>query len=76
MSAIDVRIRTKYPTDITVGSTPFVPLATPGGKTVFVPNYGRQRHGLDNCAETRTKDQTDIAVGSEPAAVAITPCRP
>jgi YVTN family beta-propeller protein len=74
VSAIDVKTRTKDPTDITVGAQPISLAVTPDGKTVFVTNYGSDTVSTID-VKTRTKDPTDIAVGAAPGAVSITPCR-
>jgi YVTN family beta-propeller protein len=72
VSTIDVKTRTKHPTDIPVGSLPFGVAVTPDGKTVFSAN---------NCSDTvstidvntRTKHPADITVGTQPIGVAVTP---
>ena len=43
VSTIDVKTRTKHPTDITVGTDPDGVAVTPDGKTAFVANYGSDR---------------------------------
>jgi DNA-binding beta-propeller fold protein YncE len=40
VSTIDVKTRTKHPTDIAVGSLPFRAAITPDGKTAFVTDGG------------------------------------
>jgi YVTN family beta-propeller protein len=80
VSTIDVKTRTKDPTDIAVGSHPVRVAVTPDGKTAFVTNAGNGvSPGGDSVStidvKTRAKDPTDITVGSLPVAVAITPCR-
>jgi YVTN family beta-propeller protein len=40
VSTIDVKTRTKHPTDIPVGTGPFRVAFTPNGKTAFVTNNG------------------------------------
>ncbi|HKA93214.1 MAG TPA: beta-propeller fold lactonase family protein, partial [Acidimicrobiia bacterium] len=72
--AIDVKTRTKVPTDITVGAQPINLAVTPDGKTVFVANYGSDTVSAID-VKTRTKDPTDIPVGAAPGAVSVTPCR-
>jgi YVTN family beta-propeller protein len=74
VSAIDVKTRTKDPTDITVGPQPAAPAITPDGKTVFVANYGNGTMSTIG-VKTKTKNPTDIPVGALPSTVAITPCR-
>jgi YVTN family beta-propeller protein len=72
VSTIDVKSRTKNPTDITVGSLPFGVAVTPDGKTAFVANQGSRTVSTID-VKTRTKDPTDISVGSGPFGVAVTP---
>jgi YVTN family beta-propeller protein len=74
VSTIDVKTRTKNPTDITVGSFPLSLTVTPDGKTAFVTS---QRNDTVSTIDvkTGTKNPTDIAVGTAPAGVAFTPCR-
>jgi YVTN family beta-propeller protein len=74
VSAIDVKSRTKDPTDITVGAQPINLAVTPDGHTVFVANYGSDTISTID-VNTRTKDATDIPVGAAPGNVSITPCR-
>jgi YVTN family beta-propeller protein len=74
VSVIDVKTRTKYATDITVGAQPISLAVTPDGKTVFVVNYGSDTVSAID-VKTRTKDPTDIPVGAAPGAVSVTPCR-
>jgi YVTN family beta-propeller protein len=72
VSTIDVKTRTKHPTDITVGSQPQGVAMTPDGKTAFVANgYSGTVSTID--VKTRTKDPIDITVGSLPFRVAVTP---
>jgi YVTN family beta-propeller protein len=87
VSTIDVKTRTKNPTDITVGESPGGVAVTPDGKTAFVVrgNLGATAFGgagtpsgdsvstID--VKTRTKNPTDITVGLGPGGVAVTPCR-
>jgi YVTN family beta-propeller protein len=74
VSTIDVKTRTKHPTDIPVGSLPLGVAVTPDGKTAFVTNfYSNTVSTID--VKTRTKNPTDIAVGEGPGGVAFTPCR-
>ena len=74
VSTIDVKTRTKDPTDIPVGALPFGVAVTPDGKTAFVTNvYSGTVSTID--VKTRTKHASDIAVGSGPLGVAVTPCR-
>jgi YVTN family beta-propeller protein len=74
VSTIDVKTRTKNPTDIAVGAAPFAVAVTPDGTTAFVTNI---RSGTVSTIDvkTRTKHPTDIPVGSQPGGVAVTPCR-
>jgi YVTN family beta-propeller protein len=74
VSAIDVKSRTKDPTDITVGAQPINLAVTPDGHTVFVANYGSDTISTID-VNTRTKEATDIPVGAAPGNVSITPCR-
>jgi YVTN family beta-propeller protein len=74
VSTIDVKTRTKHPTDIAVGAGPVGVAVTPDGKTAYVANQGIGTVSTID-VKTRTKYPTDIAVGTQPVAVAITPCR-
>jgi YVTN family beta-propeller protein len=74
VSTIDVKTRTKDPTDIPVGSGPAGVAVTPDGKTAFVAN-GPSGTVSTIDVKSRTKNPSDIAVGTEPFGVAITPCR-
>jgi YVTN family beta-propeller protein len=72
VSTIDVKTRTKDPTDITVGANPTLVAVTPDGKTVFVTNtLSGTVSTID--VKTRRKNPTDITVGGGPAGVAVTP---
>ena len=72
VSTIDVKTRTKNPTDITVGPTPVAVAITPNGKTAFVTHpISGTVSTID--VKTRTKNPTDITVGPMPVAVAVTP---
>jgi YVTN family beta-propeller protein len=72
VSTIDVKTRTKNPTDITVGTMPGAVAFTADGKTAFVTNSaGDSVSTID--VKTRTKNPTDITVGPRPGGVAITP---
>jgi YVTN family beta-propeller protein len=72
VSTIDVKTRTKNPTDFTVGTNPIDAAVTPDGKTAFVTNNaGNSVSTID--VKTRTKSPTDITVGSQPQGVAVTP---
>jgi YVTN family beta-propeller protein len=74
VSTIDVKTRTKNPTDIAVGALPFGVAVTPDGKTAFVANgFSDSVSTID--VKTRTKNPTDIPVGAGPLGVAVTPCR-
>ena len=72
VSTIDVKTRTKHPTDIAVGGGPVGVAVTPDGKTAYVAN---QANGSVSTIDvkTRTKHRTDITVGSLAFGVAITP---
>jgi YVTN family beta-propeller protein len=72
VSTIDVKTRSKHPTDISVGSVPFGLAVTPNGKTAFVTNNGSGTVSTID-GKTRTKHPTDITVGSNPKGVAVTP---
>jgi YVTN family beta-propeller protein len=73
VSTIDVKTRTKNPTDVTVGSSPVWVAVTPDGKTAFVTNYVSGTVSTID-VKTRSKDPIDIPVGSNPLSVAVTPC--
>jgi YVTN family beta-propeller protein len=74
VSTIDIKTRTKHPTDITVGPGPQTVAVAPDGKTAFVAT--RESDSVSTIdMKTRTKHPTDIAVGTFPIGVAITPCR-
>ncbi len=72
VSTIDVKTRTKHPTDIAVGSVPIGAAVTPDGKTLFVVNGGSGTVSTID-VKTRTKNATDIPVGTNPRGVAVTP---
>src|SRR5215211_496875 len=72
VSTIDVKTRTKDPSDIAVGSLPTGVAVTPDGKTAFVANNGSGTVSTID-VKTRTKDPTDIGVGTNPRSVAVTP---
>ena len=74
MSTIDVKTTTKDPTDIPVGTVPWVMAVTPDGQTAYVPNFGSNTVSTID-VKTRTKDPNDIAIGPVPTVVAVTPCR-
>jgi YVTN family beta-propeller protein len=74
VSTIDVKTRTKHPTDVSVGSFPFGVAVTPDGKTAFVTNSSSGTVSTID-VKTRIKGPTDISVGTGPVAVAFTPCR-
>jgi YVTN family beta-propeller protein len=74
VSTIDVKTRTKNPTDIAVSRTPFGVAVTPDGKTAFVANTGSATASTID-VKTRTKHPTGITVDSSPLEVAITQCR-
>jgi len=72
VSTIDVKTRTKHPTDIAVGGGPVGVAVTPDGKPAYVAN---QSSGTVSTIDvkTRTKHPTDITVGELPIGVAFTP---
>src|SRR5262245_13987734 len=72
LSTIDVKTRTKDPTDIPVGALPLGVTVTPDGKTAFVTNLGSGTVSTID-VKTKTKNPTDIPVGLYPAGVAVTP---
>jgi YVTN family beta-propeller protein len=73
VSTIDVKTRTKNPTDIAVGTAPVGVAVTPDGKTAFVTNsISGTVSTID--VKTRTKNPTDITVGPGVGEVAVTPC--
>jgi YVTN family beta-propeller protein len=74
VSTIDVKTRTKDPTDIPVGRFPTGVGFTPDGKAAFVANRDSGTVSTID-VKTRTKDPTDITVGPAPFEVAVTPCR-
>jgi YVTN family beta-propeller protein len=72
VSTIDVKTRSKDPTDIAVGSLPLGVAVTPDGKTAFVANNGSGSVSTID-VKTRTKNPADIGVGRNPRSVAVTP---
>jgi YVTN family beta-propeller protein len=72
VSTIDVKTRTKHPTDIPVRSNPYGVAFTPDGKTAFVTNTGSGTVSTID-VKTRTKHPTDIPVGTGPKGLAVTP---
>src|SRR5262249_24461631 len=72
VSTIDVKTRTKNPTDITVGSLPFGVASPPDGKTACVTTIGPDTVSTID-VQTGTKDPNDIPVGADPVGIAITP---
>src|SRR5262245_31043307 len=74
VSTIDVKTRTKHPTDIPVSALPAAVAVTPDGKTVFVVTGNTDSVSTID-VKTRTKHPTDIPVGANPLEVAFTPCR-
>jgi YVTN family beta-propeller protein len=72
VSTIDVKTRTKHPSDIPVGTAPGRVAVTPNGKTAFVSNFGSGTVSTID-VKTRTKHPADIPVGTAPYEVAITP---
>jgi YVTN family beta-propeller protein len=72
VSTIDVKTRTKNPTDIPVGPLPAGQAVTPDGKTLFVALRNSDTvSSID--VKTRTKNPTDIAVGSIPTGFKVSP---
>ena len=72
VSTIDVKTRTKHPTDIAVGTNPVGVAVTPDGKTAFVAN--RTSGAVSTIdVKTKTKNPTDITVGTYVNGVAVTP---
>src|SRR5829696_4584935 len=63
VSTIDVKTRTKHPTDIAVGEGPVGVAVTPDGKTAYVANQGSGTVSTID-VKTRTKHRSDITVGS------------
>jgi DNA-binding beta-propeller fold protein YncE len=74
VSTIDVKTRTKEPTDIAVGSGAVGVAVTPDGKTAFVAQLDSGTVATID-VKARTKNPTDITVGSRAQGVAVTPCR-
>jgi YVTN family beta-propeller protein len=70
VSTIDVKTRTKHPTDIPVAPFPLGVAVTPDGKTAFVNGPTGTVSTID--VKTRTK-QADIPVGPGGNGVAVTP---
>jgi YVTN family beta-propeller protein len=71
ISTIDVKTRTKHPTDIPVGPNLVGVTVTPDGRTTFVTHAEGTVSTID--VKTRTEDPTDIPVGTNPVRVAFTP---
>src|SRR5215211_2124661 len=65
VSTIDVKTRTKHPTDITAVPAPGGVTVTPDGKTTFVTNQLADTVSTID-VKTRTKHPNDIPVGSAP----------
>jgi YVTN family beta-propeller protein len=72
VSTIDVRSRTKDPSDIGMPGAGVA--VTPDGKTVFVTNFLSGTVSTID-VKTRTKHPDDIPVGASKADVAVTPNR-
>ena len=72
VSTIDVKTRTKHPTDIVLGGGPVGVAVTPDGKPAYVAN---QSSGTVSTIDvkTRKKNPTDIPVGTDPNRAAVTP---
>jgi DNA-binding beta-propeller fold protein YncE len=82
MSTIDVKTRTKQPTDIPVGPNPFAVAITPDGETALVTHaspFVAPATGPTSVStidvKTSNKYPDDITVGSNPFGVTIAPCR-
>jgi DNA-binding beta-propeller fold protein YncE len=82
VSTIDVKTRTKNPTDITLEPGVVGVAVTPDGKTAFVTssddgNGSFPSRGAVSTIDVkaRKKNPSDIPVGAFPFQVAITPCR-
>src|SRR5262249_29138687 len=71
-STIDVKTRTKDPTDIPLGLPPGGFVFTPDGKTAFLDNYLSDTVSIIDVT-TRTKNPGDITVGPSPFDLALTP---
>jgi YVTN family beta-propeller protein len=71
VSTIEMKKRTKDPTDIPVGPAPIGVAVTPDGKTAVITDASGMVSTID--VKTRKKDPTDIAVGPVPTDVAFTP---
>jgi YVTN family beta-propeller protein len=74
VSTIDVKTRTKDPTDIDVGARAGSVAFTPDGKTAFVTHEFRDTVSTID-VKNRTKHPVDIPVGGLAFGVAVTPCR-
>ena len=74
VSTIDVKTRTKHPSDIAGVPAAAGVAVTPDGKTAFVGLRNSDMVSTIN-VKTRTTHPTDITVGTARGAVAVTPCR-
>jgi YVTN family beta-propeller protein len=72
VSTIDVKTRTKDPTDITLEPGVVGVAVTPDGKTALVTNFGSGSVSTID-VKTRNKHPDDITVGHGPQNVAVTP---
>jgi YVTN family beta-propeller protein len=72
ISTIDVKTRTKSPTDIPVGAYPWFVAVTQDVKTAYVVNSVNGTVSTID-VKSRTKNPSDITVGSFPLGVAVTP---
>jgi YVTN family beta-propeller protein len=72
VSTIDLKTRTKHPSDIPVGTDPFGLAITPDGKTAFVVNTNLGTVSTID-VQARKKNPSDIPVGAGPNRVAVTP---
>jgi YVTN family beta-propeller protein len=76
VSAIDVKTRSKDPTDIPVGVRPSGVAITSYTKTAFVTHGYELANTVSTLdVKTRTIRGPDITVGTFPITVAVTPCR-
>src|SRR4029453_10446264 len=64
VSTIDVKTRTKNPTDITVGANPGDVALTPDGTTAFIAKFAGPGLVSTIAVKTRTKHPDDIPVGA------------
>jgi YVTN family beta-propeller protein len=74
VSTIDIKTKTKHPTDIAVGAGGAGVAVTPDGKTAYVVD-GTSSTVSTFDVKTRKENLNDITVGLTPVEVAVTPCR-